>query len=72
MTDLGKMLVNVGIKQGKEEGKAELLVIQLLKRFKKIPEHYQNKIKGLSPVALEILATDIFELKKVEDLEKYF
>ena len=72
MTDLGKMLVNDGIKQGKEEGKAELLVMQLLKRFKKIPEDYQNKIKGLSPAALEILATDIFELEKVEDLEKYF
>lgn len=72
MTDLGKMLVNDGIKQGKEEGKAELLVMQLLKRFKKIPEDYQNKIKGLSPAALEILAIDIFELEKVEDLEKYF
>lgn len=72
MTDLGKMLVNDGIKQGKEEGKAELLIMQLLKRFKKIPEDYQNKIKGLSPAALEILATDIFELEKVEDLEKYF
>ena len=43
-----------------------------LKRFKKIPEDYQNKIKELSPAALEILATDIFELEKVEDLEKYF
>ncbi len=72
MTDLEKMLVNDGIKQGKEEGKAELLIMQLLKRFKKIPEDYQNKIKGLSPAALEILATDIFELEKVEDLEKYF
>ena len=72
MTDLGKMLVNDGIKQGKEEGKAELLIMQLLKRFKKIPEDYQNKIKELSPAALEILATDIFELEKVEDLEKYF
>lgn len=72
MTDLGKMLVNDGIKQGKEEGKAELLIMQLLKRFKKISEDYQDKIKELSPATLEVLATDIFELEKVEDLEKYF
>ena len=72
MTDLGKMLVNDGIKQGKEEGKSELLIKLLLKRFKKLPEDYQHKIKELSPESLEILATDIFELEKVEDLEKYF
>lgn len=36
MTDLGKMLFNDGIKQGKEEGKSELLIKLLLKRFDKL------------------------------------
>jgi hypothetical protein len=64
MTEIGKMI--------RDEAKAEMLLKQLMKKFKKLPEEYKNKIKGLSEDTLEIIATDIFELERVEDLEKYF
>lgn len=72
MTELGRMLVEDGIKKGKEEGKAELLIKQLIKKFKKLPDEYQKNIKELSPESLEIIATDIFELESVEELKRYF
>jgi hypothetical protein len=64
MTEIGKMI--------RDEAKAEMLLKQLMKKFKKLPEEYKNKIKGLSEDALEIIATGIFEIEKVEDLQKYF
>lgn len=72
MTELGRMLVEDGIKKGKEEGKAELLIKMLIKKFKKLPDEYQKNIKELSPESLEIIATDIFELESVEELKRYF
>lgn len=72
MTELGRMLIEDGIKKGKEEGKAELLIKQLIKKFKKLPDEYQKNIKELSPESLEIIATDIFELESVEELKRYF
>lgn len=68
VTELGRMLVEDGIKKGK----AELLIKQLIKKFKKLPDEYQKNIKELSPESLEIIATDIFELESVEELKRYF
>ncbi|RXI40124.1 hypothetical protein DP129_05255 [Clostridium tetani] len=51
MTELGKSLIQEGmekeIKEGREEGKAELLIKMLMKKFKKIPNEYKKKIKSL-------------------------
>lgn len=58
--------------EGAEKGKSELLIKQLTKKFKHLPEEYEDKIKGLSVEVLEEIAMDIFELEKVDDLKKYF
>lgn len=80
MTELGKSLIQEGIEKGikqgiekgKEEGKAELLIKQLMKKFKKVPNDYKEKIKILPEETIELIATDIFELNSVEELERYF
>lgn len=72
MTELGKSLIQEGIEKGKEEGKAELLIKMLMKKFKKIPNEYKEKIKVLPEETIELIATDIFELNSIEELEQYF
>ncbi|BDR76143.1 DUF4351 domain-containing protein [Clostridium tetani] len=72
MTELGKSLIQEGIEKGKEEGKAELLIKQLMKKFKKLPNGYKEKIKALPKETIELIATDIFELNSIEELEQYF
>ncbi|MBE6043166.1 MAG: DUF4351 domain-containing protein [Clostridium thermopalmarium] len=72
MTELGKSLIQEGIEKGKDEGKAELLIKQLMKKFKKLPNGYKEKIKALPKETIELIATDIFELNSIEELEQYF
>jgi len=48
------------------------LIKQLIKKFKSVPQQYIDKIKVSPEVVVEEIATDIFELEKVQDLEKYF
>lgn len=55
-----------------EEGKVELLIKQLYKKFGKVPKEYEEKLEKLSSQVIETIATDIFDLEKIEDLEKYF
>ncbi|KEI13338.1 hypothetical protein Z959_06015 [Clostridium novyi B str. ATCC 27606] len=61
-----------GIEKGKDEGKAELLIKQLMKKFKKLPNGYKERIKALPKETIELIATDIFELNSIEELEQYF
>ena len=61
-----------GIEAGIERGKSEIIIKLLIKKFKKIPDDYINKIKKLSNDVLEVVATDIFDMEKVEELERYF
>lgn len=63
---------NEGIEKGKEEGKTEFLIKMLMKKFKKIPNEYKEKIKALPEETIELIATDIFELNSIEELEQYF
>ncbi|ARC85478.1 hypothetical protein U732_1307 [Clostridium argentinense CDC 2741] len=72
MTELGKSLIQEGIEKGKEKGKAELLIKMLMHKFKKVPDEYKEKIKTLSEETIELIATDIFELNSIEELERYF
>lgn len=72
MTELGKSLIQEGIEKGREEGKAELLIKMLMKKFKKVPSEYKEKIKSLPEESLELIATDIFEINSIEELEQYF
>lgn len=72
MTEIGKMIRDEGIKEGKAEGKDEILIKQLIKKFKAVPNEYKEKIKKMSEETIDVIATDIFEIEKVEDLERYF
>lgn len=68
MTEIGKMIREDGI----TEGKAELVIKLLMKKFKKLPEEYRQKIKSLPSEALVLIAIDIFEMKSIDELEQYF
>ncbi|OFI06662.1 hypothetical protein CLOACE_08170 [Clostridium acetireducens DSM 10703] len=72
MTELGESLIQERIEKGIKEGKSELLIKVLLKKFKKLPNGYKEKIKSLPEETLEIIATDIFDLNSIEELEQYF
>jgi predicted transposase YdaD len=79
MTEIGKMIreegiqegIKKGILKGKLEGKSEILINQLIKKFKKVPNEYIEKIKTLSPNIIDILALEIFDMQDIKDLEKY-
>jgi len=76
VTEIGRMIIEEGEKRGEKrgekKGKAEMLIKQLIKKFKSIPNEYKEKIKELPEETIEVIATDIFDLEKVEDIEKYF
>ena len=58
--------------EGKKEGAAEIVIKLLIRKFKVLPEKYVNNIKKLPEGAVEAIVTDIFEIEKIEELEKYF
>ncbi|MBX4271313.1 DUF4351 domain-containing protein [Clostridium estertheticum] len=60
-----------GIKEGKKEGKAELLITLLKKRFNGLSDYYTDKIRSLPEGVIDQMATDIFDLENVEDIKKY-
>lgn len=68
LTEIGKML----IEEGENRGKAELLIKQLMKKFKKVPDNYKEKIRKLPAETLELIAIDIFDMKSIDELEQYF
>ena len=80
MTDIGKMLTEEaeakgkaeGMAKGKAEGKAEILTKILIKKFNIKVEDYNDRIKNLSEEAIDEIITDIFDIDKLEELEKYF
>jgi len=79
VTEIGRMLREDGIREGRAEGKAEgkaegnaeLLIKQLTKRFKKIPKEYVEKIMTLPQITIDVIAIDIFDFQNIKDLEKY-
>ena len=56
----------------KAEGKAEILIKLLYRKFISIPMDYEEKIKVLPEKVIEDIAMDIFTITKVEELRKYF
>lgn len=63
--------LNGAKREGREQGKADLLIKQLVKKFKILPDEYRSKIKKLSEETIEVIATEIFDIESVEDLKKY-
>ncbi|WP_461205609.1 DUF4351 domain-containing protein [Clostridium sp. DL1XJH146] len=72
MTEIGRMIREEGIKEGIKEGKSEILIKQLTKKFGNITEEDEKKIKNLSNRVIDIILVDIFELESLNDFEKYF
>lgn len=72
MTEIGKMLKEDGIREGIKEGKAEILIKLLIKKFKVLPEEYKEKLKSLPEETMDVIATEIFDLEEVKELKKYF
>ncbi|MFQ9882232.1 MAG: DUF4351 domain-containing protein [Clostridium sp.] len=76
MTELGRMLIEDGIEKGIEkgraEGKTETLIKLLIKKFGFLSEEYKNKIGKLSNETIDIILMEIFDIKSMNELDKYF
>lgn len=76
MTELGRMLIEdgieKGIKKGRAEGKTETLIKLLIKKFGFLSEEYKNKIGKLSNETIDIILMEIFDIKSINELDKYF
>lgn len=71
MTEIGKMIRDDGMREGREAEKVEILIKLLIKKFKKLPLKYEEKIKQLPITTIDVITTDIFDIESIEDLEKY-
>ena len=76
MTDVGRMIYEEGreegLEKGIEKGKTDLLIRQLIKKFKIVPDEYKKKLTTLSQDTIEVIGTEIFDMETIEDLKKYF
>lgn len=76
MTDVGRMIyedgMEEGMEKGMEKGKTDLLIRQLIKKFKMVPDEYKKKLITLSQDTIEIIGTEIFDMESIEELKKYF
>ncbi|AGF57837.1 hypothetical protein B0P06_003854 [Clostridium saccharoperbutylacetonicum] len=76
MTEVGRMIyeegVEKGIEKGIEKGTSEILIKQLIKKFKMVPEEYKEKIRSLPQDVLEVIGTEIFDINSIDELKKYF
>lgn len=68
MTDVGRMI----FEEGREEGRVDLLIKQLIKKFKIVPNEYKNQLMTLSKETIEVIGTEIFDMESIEELKKYF
>ena len=67
-----KYLKDSGRAEGIQEGKIEMLLRLLIKKFKVLPNGYEEKIRTLNEKAIDNILTDIFDIEKIQDIEKYF
>ena len=76
MTEIGRMLIEEGEAKGKIEGKAEgktdILIRLLIKKFGSISDEYKTNIKNLSEETIDIIAMEIFDMEKLDEVNKYF
>lgn len=56
----------------KKEGKADLLIKQLIKKFKILPTEYRKKLEDMPEEVIEIIGVEIFDMESIEELKKYF
>ncbi|MCB2312063.1 DUF4351 domain-containing protein [Clostridium tagluense] len=58
-------------REGNKEGKSELLITQLIKRFNGLSDYYIENIENLPEESIDLIVTNIFDLEKIEDIKKY-
>jgi len=56
----------------KKDGKADLLIKQLIKKFKIFPDEYRKKLEDMSEETIEVIGVAIFDMESIEELKKYF
>ena len=61
-----------GRTEGRTEGKIETLIKLLIKKFGFLSEEYKNKISKLSSETIDIILMEIFDIKSINELDKYF
>ena len=49
----------------------EILIKLLTKRFGKVPDGYSEKICKLPQDTIDVIATGIFDLERIEEIERY-
>ena len=55
-------------REGRQEGQASLLLRQSKHRFREVPEHAANRIRGATATELEALAEAVLSAPSVNDL----
>ncbi len=60
-----------GIASGVEKGKNEMLWKQMIKKFPNLPSVYLEKLKQLDVARLDVLALELLDMQKQEDLDRY-
>ena len=63
--------IREGMKKGIEKGMENLVIRLLKKKFSDIPEKYIKLIEDADEKTLLQIADNIFEINKIEDIEKY-
>ncbi|WP_240495847.1 DUF4351 domain-containing protein [Thermoanaerobacterium sp. PSU-2] len=67
-----KIYTEEELKKSMEKGMENLVIRLLKKKFNDIPEEYIKLIEDADEKTLLQIADNIFEINKIEDLDKYF
>lgn len=61
-----------GMEKGKSKGKAEVIIKLLKKKFNTLPAAYEEKLLKAKEQIIDNITEDMFDIDKIEDLDKYF
>lgn len=71
MKEREKRGIEKGIKKGMERGIGVTVIKLLEKKFGSVPEEYVKKIDGANRETLMAIVDNIFEIEKIDDLERF-
>jgi len=60
-----------GIEKGKGQGKVEIVIRLLKRKFKALPSSYEEKLSEVKEDTIDKIAEDIFDIEDIKDLDKY-
>lgn len=64
--------IEKGMEKGKSKGKAEVIIKLLKKKFNTLPAAYEEKLLKAKEQIIDNITEDMFDIDKIEDLDKYF